>query len=194
MPGEGEGIVLTAQGPYSSLFPRNRVSFSLRQRCDVTAVGRDAIEGQPEIRGAVHVRVHYRDAACDSGHCGLYWYTCCFKRTKISLASRLRCPADTRSSLHPYTCCGSIDCHPDARRGSERHIRYCLDPGCQRQNSGDRPLQLSCGIACDYGWHRGCCEHNIRRAVDSASRIPSVFSRLSEYCLARFCIALVRRP
>jgi len=41
---------LPPRGPRSSLFPNDRLSFSLGQRCDVAAAGRDAIEGQPESR------------------------------------------------------------------------------------------------------------------------------------------------
>src|SRR6267378_5508145 len=106
---QGEGIVLTPQGPCSCLFPGDRLSFSLCQRCDVAAAWRDAIEGQPEGSCAVHVRVHHRDAACDSAHCGLDWKTGGGERTKTTLARRLRRPSHTRSSLHPYTCGGSAN-------------------------------------------------------------------------------------
>ncbi len=75
----------------------------------------------------------------------LDWKTSCGEGTKLPLAPRLLCPSHTRISLHPDTCFGSANCDSDARRGGERHIRSCLDPGCQRQNARDRPLQHRCG-------------------------------------------------
>src|SRR5258708_36939285 len=111
--------------------------------------------------------------------------TGCGEGTKTPLSPRLRCSSHTRGSLHPYTCCGSSNRDSDARWGGERYIRHCLDPGCERQNARDRPLQHSCWIASDHGWHRGRCEHNNRCGVDSAPRVPSVFSGTGGGCATR---------
>ncbi len=136
----GAGIVLTPQGPCSSFLPGERFSFSFSQRRDVAATGRDAVEGQPQSRCSVHVRVHHRDAGGDCAHGGLDWKAGCGQRTKTTVAPRLRCPSHTRSSLRHYTFCGGANCDSDSRRRGERRIRDRLHPDYQRQNPRDRPL------------------------------------------------------
>lgn len=119
---KAEGLSALFKGPHSSLFPSDRLSFSLSERRDVAGTGRDAIEGQFENRCPVHVRVHYRDAARHNDHCGLDWKTSRREGAKTTFAPRLRCSSYTRSSLHPYPRCWGTHCDSGARRGRKCHV------------------------------------------------------------------------
>jgi hypothetical protein len=149
------GIVLTASRPDSFVLPGVRLSSSLSQRRHVAATRRNAFEGQPESRCAVHVRLYRRHTTCDFAHCSLDRKTSCDKRTEATLASRSRRPPPPRIALHPDPCCGIADRGSDAGRRRERHIQRRFDSGYQRQNARDWPIQHGGGGACNDGRNRG---------------------------------------
>jgi len=189
-PDGGGRVVFTPERSGASLFSwRPAFLFHFANAAMLPPTGRDAIEGQPEKQAAPFMSAwHHRDAACDSGHCGVDWKTSCCKGTKITFASRLRCPSHTRSAFIPlHTLAGALIAIQTLDGIANAIFGIVSILVVKDRTQGEQAASnIAAGVACDDGWDRGRCEHNIRWPVDPASRVPSVFSGLSGNRLSCF--------
>ncbi len=170
------------------MLPGVRLSFSLSQRRHVAATRRNAFEGQPESRCAVHVRLYHSHTTCDFAHCSLDRKTSCDKRTEATLASRVRRPASPWIAYTLTHARGLLIAVQTLDRRRERHIRRRFDSGYQRQNARDWPIQHGGGGACNGGRNRAAASTTIGGTLIQRLGYRSSLLGLSGIALRAFAL------